>query len=149
MPGIWTSWAARAATATLTARLVPNQKPARILALVNKHLKKLCPPTCRIEIADGHAGEPYLVSPQSPQAQAGLRALKQAFGRDPVARREGGSIPIVNHFKKVLGADTLLLGLALPDDNAHSPNEKFDLDIFARGMAMGAHLWPELAAGRA
>ena len=138
------SWA----SAKITLRLVPNQKPAKILALVRKHLKKLCPPTCRIEITDGHAGEPYLVSPESPQAQAGLRALRAAFGREPVAMREGGSIPIVNHFKKVLGADTLLLGLALPDDNAHSPNEKFDLDIFASGMAMGAHLWPELAASR-
>ena len=69
-------------------------------------------------------------------------------GHLDIMGRAGGSIPIVNHFKKVLGADTLLLGLALPDDNAHSPNEKFDLDIFARGMAMGAHLWPELAVSR-
>ena len=61
--------------------------------------------------------------------------------------REGGSIPIVNQFQKILGADTLLLGLALPDDNAHSPNEKFDLNLFAQGQRMGALLWRELAAG--
>ena len=61
--------------------------------------------------------------------------------------REGGSIPIVNQFKKILGADTLLLGLALPDDNAHSPNEKFDLDIFAQGQRLGALLWQELSSG--
>ena len=60
--------------------------------------------------------------------------------------REGGSIPIVNQFKQTLKADTLLLGLALPDDNAHSPNEKFDLDIFARGQRMSALLWRELSA---
>jgi acetylornithine deacetylase/succinyl-diaminopimelate desuccinylase-like protein len=60
--------------------------------------------------------------------------------------RRAGSIPIVNDFKRILGADTLMLGLALPDDNAHSPNEKFDLDCFANGMKMAAHLWPELAA---
>jgi len=59
--------------------------------------------------------------------------------------REGGSIPIVNEFKRVLGADTLLLGLGLPDDNPHSPNEKFDLDCFERGQLMSAHLWQELA----
>ena len=59
--------------------------------------------------------------------------------------REGGSIPIVNQFKKNPGADTLLLGLALPDDNAHSPNEKFDLDIFAHGQKLSALLWQELA----
>ena len=60
--------------------------------------------------------------------------------------REGGSIPIVNNFKRELGAETLLLGLALPDDNPHSPNEKFDLDCFAAGMRLGAYLWQELAA---
>ena len=59
--------------------------------------------------------------------------------------REGGSIPIVNNFQRELGADTLLLGLALPDDNPHSPNEKFDLDCFAAGMRLGAYLWQELA----
>jgi acetylornithine deacetylase/succinyl-diaminopimelate desuccinylase-like protein len=59
--------------------------------------------------------------------------------------REGGSIPIVNDFRRILKADTLLVGLALPDDNAHSPNEKFDLDVFALGMRMGAQIWPELA----
>ena len=99
----------------------------------------------RLEIPEGHGGEPYLVSPTGPQAQAALRALKAAFGREPVIMREGGSIPIVNEFRKILGADTLLLGLALPDDNLHSPNEKFDLDNFAAGSRMSAHLWQELA----
>ncbi|MSR43682.1 MAG: dipeptidase [Pedosphaera sp.] len=135
------SWA----SAKLTFRLVPGQDPKRILHLVARHLRKICPPTVRLEISEGHGGEPYLVSPTGPQAQAALRALKAAFGREPVLMREGGSIPIVNEFKKILGADTLLLGLALPDDNLHSPNEKFDLDNFAGGSRMSAHLWQELA----
>jgi acetylornithine deacetylase/succinyl-diaminopimelate desuccinylase-like protein len=130
----------------ITMRLVPNQNPAKIIKLVRQHLKKLCSPTVRMEIASGHGAEPYLVSPTSPHAQAALRALKSAFGHEPVLMREGGSIPIVNDFKKILGADTLLLGLALPDDNAHSPNEKFDLDCFAKGQLMSAHLWRELSA---
>jgi acetylornithine deacetylase/succinyl-diaminopimelate desuccinylase-like protein len=130
----------------ITMRLVPSQNPAKIIKLVRQHLKKLCPPTVRMEIASGHGAEPYLVSPTSPHAQAALRALKSAFGYKPVLMREGGSIPIVNDFKKILGADTLLLGLALPDDNAHSPNEKFDLDCFAKGQLMSAHLWRELSA---
>jgi acetylornithine deacetylase/succinyl-diaminopimelate desuccinylase-like protein len=133
------------ASAKLTFRLVPNQKPPRIRALILKHLKRLCPPSVRLTIEAGHEGEPYLVSPTSPQAQASLRALKAAFGREPVLMREGGSIPIVNDFKRILGVDTLLLGLSLPDDNAHSPNEKFDLDCFSKGMRMSAHLWQELA----
>jgi acetylornithine deacetylase/succinyl-diaminopimelate desuccinylase-like protein len=129
----------------ITARLVPNQDPARINALVKRHLRKLCPPTVRMEINSGHGAEAYLVSPTDPQSQAALRALKLAFGCEPVLMREGGSIPIVNQFKKILRADSLLVGLALPDDNAHSPNEKFDLDCFAKGQLMSAHLWQELS----
>jgi acetylornithine deacetylase/succinyl-diaminopimelate desuccinylase-like protein len=133
------------ARAKLTIRLVPDQAPGRITRLVRRHLKALCPPTVRIEIAVGHGGEPYVVSPTSQLARAALRALEGAFGRPPVLLREGGSIPIVTDFKRTLGVDTLLLGLALPDDNAHSPNEKFDLGNFAAGMRLGLDLWPELA----
>jgi acetylornithine deacetylase/succinyl-diaminopimelate desuccinylase-like protein len=132
----------------ITMRLVPDQDPERILRLVQKQLRKLCPPSVRLEIKAGHGARPYAVSPSGPQAQAALRALKQAFKAEPVLLREGGSIPIVNQFKRILGADTLLLGLALPDDNAHSPNEKFELDCFTKGQLMAAHLWPELAAIR-
>jgi acetylornithine deacetylase/succinyl-diaminopimelate desuccinylase-like protein len=133
------------ARAKLTARLVPDQKPARIIKLIQQHLKKLCPPTVRMEIEAGHGADPYLVSPDSAHAQAALRALRSAFGHEPVLMREGGSIPIVNDFKRILHADTLLLGLALPDDNAHSPNEKFNLDCFAKGALMSAFLWQELS----
>jgi acetylornithine deacetylase/succinyl-diaminopimelate desuccinylase-like protein len=133
------------ARAKLTLRLVPNQNPPKIVKSVRKYLEKLCPPTVRLEIKSGHGAEPYLVSPKSADAQAALRALRAAFGREPVLLREGGSIPIVNDFKKHLRADTLLLGLALPDDNAHSPNEKFDLDCFEKGQLMSAYLWQELA----
>jgi acetylornithine deacetylase/succinyl-diaminopimelate desuccinylase-like protein len=134
------------ARAKITCRLVPNQTPAKIRQLVTKHLKSICPPTVRLEVDSGHGGDPYLVSPESAEAQAALRALKSAFGYDPLLMREGGSIPIVTDFKRQLGADTLLLGLALPDDNPHSPNEKFDLTCYDRGGRLGAHLWQELTA---
>jgi succinyl-diaminopimelate desuccinylase len=134
------------ASAKLTFRLVPNQDPKHVREAILKRLHDLCPPTVRLEIKAGHGGEAYLVSPTSPLAQAGLRTLKEAFGRDPILIREGGSIPIVTQFKKILHADSLLLGLALPDDNAHSPNEKFSLDCYEKGMRMGALLWPELAS---
>jgi acetylornithine deacetylase/succinyl-diaminopimelate desuccinylase-like protein len=130
--------------AKITCRLVPNQNPARIRKAVCDFLKKICPPSVRMEIEAGHGAEAYLVSPTSAQAQAALRALRAAFNREPVLMREGGSIPIVNEFKRVLGADTLLLGLGLPEDNAHSPNEKFDLDCFENGQRMSALLWQEL-----
>jgi acetylornithine deacetylase/succinyl-diaminopimelate desuccinylase-like protein len=135
------SWA----RAKLTFRLVPNQDPEHVRVAVVKYLKKICPPTVRLEVTAGHGAEPYLVSPASALARAGLRALKQTFNREPILMREGGSIPIVTQFKKVLRADSLLLGLALPDDNAHSPNEKFNLDCYEKGSVLGALLWPELA----
>ena len=135
------SWA----RAKITCRLVPDQKPGQIRKVVRAHLKKICPPTVRMEIEAGHGAEAYHVSPTSPQAQAALRALEKAFGCKPILMREGGSIPIVNGFKKILGADSLLLGLGLPDDNAHSPNEKFNLDCFEKGQRMSAYLWQELA----
>jgi acetylornithine deacetylase/succinyl-diaminopimelate desuccinylase-like protein len=133
------------ARAKITVRLVPNQEPARVMKRIEQHLKKLCPPTVRLEIEAGHQAEPYLVSPTGPQAQAALRALRSAFGYEPVLVREGGSIPIVNDFKKILQADSLLVGLALPDSNAHSPNEAFHLSCFAKGQLMAAHLWQELS----
>jgi len=135
------SWA----RAKITCRLVPNQTPDKLSRLIARHLKRICPPTVRLEVQVGHGGEPYLMSPTGPQAQAALRALASAFGHSPILMREGGSIPIVNAFKKHLGVDTLLLGLALPDDNPHSPNEKFDLGCYTTGMRMGAFLWQELA----
>jgi len=134
------------ASCKITIRLVPDQKPRKILRQVKDYLKRICPPTVRLSIEGGHEGDPYLVSPTGPQVQAGLNALRAAFKREPIIMREGGSIPIINDFKKILGVDTLLLGLALPDDNLHSPNEKFSLDQYHKGSLMSAHLWRELAA---
>jgi acetylornithine deacetylase/succinyl-diaminopimelate desuccinylase-like protein len=136
------SWA----SAKLTLRLVPGQKPAKAIKAVTAHLKKLCPPTVKLTVTPGHGGAPYLVSPTSAFAQAALRALKTGFGHEAILLREGGSIPIVSAFQQHLKADTLLLGMALPDDNPHSPNEKFSLDAYAAGSRMSAALWPELAA---
>jgi acetylornithine deacetylase/succinyl-diaminopimelate desuccinylase-like protein len=133
------------ARAKITMRLVPDQRPEKIARLALRHLKTLCPPTVRLEVEIGHGAEPYVVSPKGPQVRAALSALRKAFGCEPVLMREGGSIPIVNSFKKILGADSLLLGLALPDDNPHSPNEKFDLNCFAKGQLMSAYLWQELS----
>jgi acetylornithine deacetylase/succinyl-diaminopimelate desuccinylase-like protein len=134
------SWA----RAKLTMRLVPDQNPKKILKLVKERIRALCPPTVRLKMVDGHAGGAYVIDPTCDLAQAGLRALKSAFGYEPVLLREGGSIPIVSDFKQILKADSLLLGLALPDDNLHSPNEKFDLGNYAKGDRMSAILWQEL-----
>lgn len=133
------------ARAKITCRLVASQEPAKVRAAVIDFFKRIAPPTVRLEIKAGHGGEPYLVQPNGAPALAALRALRKAFRAEPVLLREGGSIPIVNEFKRILGIETLMLGLALPEDNAHSPNERFSLECFEKGMAMSAFLWPELS----
>ena len=134
------------ASAKLTFRIVPNQKADKVLNLVCDYIKKITPPTVKVELVRGHSGDPYILPPENELCKASLNALRKAFGKEPLLLREGGSIPIVNMFKKILGAETILLGLALPDDNAHSPNEKFDLRCFRKGMEMSAILWQELSA---
>jgi acetylornithine deacetylase/succinyl-diaminopimelate desuccinylase-like protein len=133
------------ASAKITCRLVPNQKPDHVLKVIKKYLIAHCPKSVKLTFEPGHAGEAYMVSPDGPQAQAAIRALTSAFGRPPILMREGGSIPIVTEFKEILKADTLLLGLGLPDDNVHSPNEKISITALCKGMEMSAHLWLELA----
>lgn len=133
------------ASAKITMRLVPHQDAAKILRLVARHLKSLCPPTMRMTVELGHVADPYIVSPTGRLAKAALKSLKSAFGHEPVLLREGGSIPIVEHFARILKVDTYLLGLALPDDNLHSPNEKMDLEVFTRGIQMSANLWTDFA----
>ena len=135
-----------AAFAKLTFRLVPNQRPDAVMGRVRDHLEKHRPPGVKMEITGGHAGEPYVTSPNSADGLAAQRALRRSFpGREVALIREGGSIPIVNTFKRVLGAESLLLGLALPDCRAHAPNENFPLENFFAGIRLNGELLAELA----
>jgi acetylornithine deacetylase/succinyl-diaminopimelate desuccinylase-like protein len=130
----------------LSFRLVPDQDPMDILAKVRTHLEKHLPAGVTIEIEDGHSGQAYHTDPNSPFGKAAQEALVKVFGRKPVLIREGGSIPIVQDFKEVLGADTLLLGLALPDCQIHAPNENFTVENFEAGIRLNRILLDELAA---
>jgi acetylornithine deacetylase/succinyl-diaminopimelate desuccinylase-like protein len=138
------SWAG----AKFTARLVPNQKPDHVLRCIKRHLRRVTPPGVRLEITDQHGCEAYIAPVRSRWTQAAERALRSAWGKHPVYIREGGSIPIVTAFKRILGADSLMIGLGLPDANAHAPNENFDLDVFAKGIATSRALLAELARMR-
>jgi acetylornithine deacetylase/succinyl-diaminopimelate desuccinylase-like protein len=129
----------------LSFRLVPHQKPDTIMRLAESHLRRHCPPGVEIEIERGHGGLPYYVDPNSPDGTAARRALARVFGRETALMREGGSIPIVADFKEILGADTLLAGLASPDCRAHSPNENFPVENFTRGIALTPILLNDLA----
>ena len=116
--------------AKLSFRLVPDQDPENILKLVKEHLELHLTPGIRIECEFGHSGKAYLMDPKSAYGKAAQNALREAFGREPALIREGGSIPIVQTFKEVLGSDTLLLGFALPDCQIHAPNENFLIQNF-------------------
>jgi acetylornithine deacetylase/succinyl-diaminopimelate desuccinylase-like protein len=91
-----------------------------------------------------NGGEPAITPIGSPGVQAAVTALEKGFGKKPVYQREGGSIPIVVQFKKLLGIDTVLLGFGLPDENAHSPNEFLNLENFYGGIRTSAHFLDEL-----
>ncbi|MGA2033635.1 MAG: dipeptidase [Thermoguttaceae bacterium] len=133
------------ASAKFSFRLVPHQDPHKITAALRRWLPGVTPPGVRVELDDHHGSPGVLVPLDSPYVAAGARAIAAAFGRPPVYTREGGSIPIVLTFHEMLKADTLLLGWGQDDDNAHSPNEKFSLADFHRGIAASASLWGELS----
>src|SRR6202030_993294 len=133
------------AMAKLTFRLVPNQEGDAIVDLVKKHLQKNLPPGVTLEMQSGHSGPWYLTDPHRKFGKAAQRALKKAFNKDVALIREGGSIPIVSDFRKILGVETLLIGLALQDCRAHSPNENFPLENLEAGARMNQAVLRELA----
>jgi acetylornithine deacetylase/succinyl-diaminopimelate desuccinylase-like protein len=133
------------AMAKLTFRLVPEQSADEILELAKTHLRKNLPKGVTLEITTGHSGPWYLTDPHSPLGEAAQRALRDAFDRDVALIREGGSIPIVSQFRGILGIETLLMGLALPDCRAHSPNENFPLENFEGGIRLNKAILQELA----
>ncbi|MCB1079803.1 MAG: M20/M25/M40 family metallo-hydrolase, partial [Verrucomicrobiae bacterium] len=134
----------RRAMAKLSFRLVPHQDPNEILELAAGHLRKQCPPSCLIEIEPGHVGPAYVMDPHSPHGQAAQAALRRTFSDEPRLIREGGSIPIIQSIKDVLGIDSLLLGLALPDCQIHAPNENFTVENFEAGIRLNRALLEEL-----
>lgn len=135
----------REAMAKLSFRLVPHQDPNLVLELATAHLEAHCPPSCHLEVQKGHVGPAYVMDPHSGFGKAAQEALRKTFGDEPRLIREGGSIPIIQSIKDVLGIDTLLLGLALPDCQIHAPNENFTVENFQRGIALNRVLLEELA----
>jgi acetylornithine deacetylase/succinyl-diaminopimelate desuccinylase-like protein len=128
------------AGAKISMRLVPNQDPEKIAKLFAEHVRKAAPPSVRVEVIPMHGGKPFLIDPKLPMFEKAALAIERGFGKKPVFIREGGSIPITQTFKEVLGADTLLLGWGQNDDRTHSPNERFDLEDFHKGTLASAHL---------
>jgi acetylornithine deacetylase/succinyl-diaminopimelate desuccinylase-like protein len=98
----------------------------------------------KVTVRELHGGEAWLAPTDHPALQAASRAVKRAFGKAPVFQREGGSIPVIAAFGRILKIPSVLMGVGLNDDNLHAPNEKMDLDQFLRGNDAAAFLMEEL-----
>jgi len=133
------------AGAKVSMRLVPNQNPEKISGLFEAFINSIKPDTVKVTMKAYDGAFPSVVPIVGPSVEAATRAVTRAFGKAPVFTREGGSIPVVSTFKKVLGLDTILIGFGQNDDNAHSPNEKFSLEDYQRGILTSAHLLQEMA----
>ena len=122
------------AFAKISARLVPNQTSDKMTDLLINHLKKIAPPYVTIKASLHHGGEPYMTPIDSKAYKAAAKAMETTFGKTPIPVRGGGSIPICALFEKELGIKIVFMGFGLDSDNLHSPNEKFNLDNFYKGI---------------
>lgn len=123
------------ASAKLTFRLVPDQNATEIIAAVESHLETLCPPTVKLQIKSGEGSSAYVGHPEDRFIQTARAVLKKQFnGTEPALVREGGSIPVLSELNKILGAEVVMVGWALPDANIHSPNENFPLANLEHGI---------------
>ena len=136
------------AMAKVSTRLVPDQTPEQVTTQLEAFLKERAPPTVHWELKRLAGAPPSISARESPGVRALSRALEQVWGKRPVFRREGGSIPVVAYLQEQLGVESLLTGFSLPDDNAHSPNEKLHLPTWERGISALALFLSHLASGR-
>jgi acetylornithine deacetylase/succinyl-diaminopimelate desuccinylase-like protein len=134
------------AMAKVSCRLVPDQRPDRIEAAMKAHVARVAPPGVTVTVTHLHGGAPWRADLDGPLFDAARRALGVAFGREPVITGEGGSIPVVGDFARILGAPVLLVGFGLPGENAHAPDEWMSMENFTVGMRAIAMLWDELGA---
>ncbi|SFC71879.1 Acetylornithine deacetylase/Succinyl-diaminopimelate desuccinylase [Parapedobacter composti] len=140
--GIWGGYTGKGAKtvlpskayAKISMRLVPNQDSDEITALFKKHFESIAPDYVTVKVTPHHGGQPAVTPTDSPAYRAAERAIEDAFGKKPVPTRGGGSIPIVSLFEQELGLKTVLMGFGLDSDNLHSPNEKYDIANYFKGI---------------
>lgn len=140
--GIWSGYIGEGAktvlpskaNAKISMRLVPNQDSETITKLFIDHFTKIAPPSVKVTVKPHHGGEPVVTPTDSIAFQAAEKAMEESFGKKPIPTRGGGSIPIVALFEKELEIKTVLMGFGLDSDNLHSPNEKFDIANYIKGI---------------
>src|SRR3954471_13043104 len=133
------------AMAKVSCRLVPDQDPKEIERLLKAHVEKVAPKGVTVRVDPLHGGQPWRAELSGAIYDAAKTALRAAFGKEPVITGEGGSIPVVGDFEKILGAPVLLVGFGLPGENAHAPDEWMSDENFRVGMRAMAMLWDEYA----
>ena len=134
------------AMAKVSCRLVPNQQPDEIERLMAAHVTRVAPKGVSVTVQHLSGGRPWRAELDGPLFEAARRALTAAFRREPVIVGEGGSIPVVGDFQRILGTPVLLMGFGLPGENAHAPNEWISDENFVKGAKAVAAFWDELAA---
>jgi len=133
------------AMAKISMRLVPDQKPERVKEQFEEYLRMRAPAWVKWEVVDLAGSPAGLVRRDTPAMQAAIRALEAAFGVRPVFAREGGSVPVVSWIQDILGRESIMMGVSLPDDNLHAPNEKLHLPTLWRGVEAYIRFFYELA----
>lgn len=129
----------------ITCRLVPNMDPDKIHEAVAAYIKKLTPPGCEVTVHNGGGAPGVLVDRNSPYIEAASRAAEATYGNRPIFELEGGSIPVVGDFQKHLGKPVILLGFGLMDDNIHSPNEKYSVACYEKGVEASIRFFDQVA----
>jgi len=122
------------ATAKISARLVPNQNSRKITDMLLAHFKKITPAYVTVHVFEHHGGEAYMTPIDSKGYQAAAKAVQTTFGKTPIPVRGGGSIPICSILEKELGIKIVFMGFGLDNDNLHSPNEKYNLENYYKGI---------------
>lgn len=141
--GGWFTVIPRAARARVSCRLVPEQQPETIVALIEKHVSSRCPPGVEVSIHPEPGAVPaYAISPEHPAVEAALRALREVYpNREPLLVRIGGTLPAAILFEEILELKTLLFSFSTADECLHAPNEFFRLERLEEGMRAWAVLW--------
>jgi acetylornithine deacetylase/succinyl-diaminopimelate desuccinylase-like protein len=132
------------AMAKISTRLVPNQTPEEVHQQLLKYLEANAPKSVRWTVVEMHGGAPSMSDRHSSYVQALSAALETVWHKRPVFKREGGSVPVVSQFQKILGVESVNTGFAMPDDNMHSPNEKMHLPTWYLGIDAFIHFFYNL-----
>ena len=151
--GLWSGWSGPGpktiipakAGVKLSSRLVGNQDPHKIYEQIKSYIESSAPPTVKVEVKLLTTGKPALFPFDSPQMQAASRAYEKAWGAKPLFTRGGGSIPVVAEIADLMDIPVVMMGFGLDDDGLHSPNERFSIEMFHRGIETAIVYLEELA----